>query len=303
MVKKVVLLVFSLSTLSCCLCILGLNLPMHKVSFFGLKFVRLFRLGTYVLGGKIEDNSNDFCLALGKVKPDFCTDLHGYHNLQDLSHRFCVDVIQTAMPNVCRGTTSAYILGITVFIGSLSNLLLVSLAVYLLWYYSTHSCKRKYWTASLVLVATSTMLYIGVIALYYALVIFVLNNINLEIPIPGASVFTLSAHGGAYYGFLSFVVAMTAQFIIVALMPLCRSEDEIDEQEEQDRKEMKRWLKAHEQTADPHGQQPVQAQPFGGYGATVLGPELQQQPMPVWPSGAGPPQAEKPELGTRPSFR
>mmetsp|Transcript_100018 Transcript_100018/g.260811 ORF Transcript_100018/g.260811 Transcript_100018/m.260811 type:complete len:315 (+) Transcript_100018:111-1055(+) len=284
----------------------GAIMSTHKVSFFTGYVLRAVRLETHLFTVEINDKSSLFCNTINKVRPGTCSS--GSFALHDVSQQFCAPVIANLYPQACEGFHLAYLLGMTMAFAIALNAMLCVAGVWLLHSYITSTNhKKSYRQNSMILIFCGTLILAASLATYGVFVFRALDNMRPRgLGVLGELAFKPSETAGLSWGYLSLVLNVVVQIIILLLFPLAKTSEEVSKDELEERKIRQEYATESGYGAAGGPAAPA-AQPQGAWGtgpgadaadyAQQLGygpqpsyvqqpymqPSYAQQPMPMQP--------------------
>lgn len=294
--QKTVAIISFLTVLAMGCSLGGALMSTHKVSFFTGYVFRAVRLETHLFTVEIDDASSFFCNVVNKIRPGTCNS--GSFMLQDVAQQFCAPVLIPIYPQACEGFHMAYLMGVMLALALGINAMLCVAGVWLLHNYitgDTHKKSYRYWSLSLFF--CGTMILAASLGAYGFLVFRALDNMRPRgFGVWGELVFKPSETAGLSWGYLSLVLNVVVQIIILALFPLAKTSEEMSKDDLEERKIRQEFANesGYGAAGDPAGsgagymqagyvQQPMPMQP--GYGAQA---GYAQQPMPMQPGYGAP---------------
>jgi len=288
--QKTVAIIAFLTVLAMGCSLGGALMSTHKVSFFTGYVFRAVRLETHLFTMEIDDESSFFCNVINKVRPGTCSS--GSFMLQDVAQQFCAPMLMPVYPQACEGFHMAYLMGIMLaFVIGLNAMLCVT-GVWLLHHYITSEThKKSYRHYSLSLIFCGTLLLAATLAAYGFFVFRALDNMRPRgFGVWGELVFKPSETAGLSWGYLSLVLNVVVQIIILALFPLAKTSEEMSKDDLEERKIRQEFAAESGYGAAGDLAGPVlpaaQTPGAGGFGpgAGYMQASYAQQPMPM---GAG----------------
>jgi len=272
----------------------GAIMSTHKVSFFTGYVLRAVRLETHLFTVEIDDESSFFCNVINKVRPGTCNS--GSFVLHDVAQQFCAPLLMPVYPQACEGFHLAYLLGLMMAVAIGINAMLCVTGIWLLHHYITsQNHKKSYRTLSLGLIFCGTLILAASLATYGFFVFRALDNMRPRgFGVWGELVFKPSETAGLSWGYLSLVLNVVVQIIILALFPLAKTSEEMSKDELEERKILQQSAAESGYGAAAGPVLPA-AQPPGeggfGPGAGYMQAGYVQQPMPAQPGYGAPMQA------------
>jgi len=221
--------------------VIGLCLPLHKVSFFTLGMFKVFDMQTYVLNIVVGKDTNDFCFALKKLTcswdkqkcedEDFCKGLSGEHDIQDMAQRFCTPVMKMVFPNTCDALNHANVVGMALIACLAISIVLAVVVIYLLYDYQFRSPKARTRKIAVALLSVGFFFHIVGIAVYGGLVLLKLDDMA-----PRGSGLTKVALTpndgiGPSIGYALLVLCAGVQVIMLIMTQFMKVSQELDEEE------------------------------------------------------------------------
>jgi len=271
----------------------GALMSTHKASFFTGYVLKAVTLETHLFTVEIDDESSFFCQVVNGVRPGTCSS--GSFMLKEVVEQFCAPVVTQFYPQACEGFQMAYLLGIAVAVAIAANAMLSVTGVWLLHHYITSANhKKSYRHISLSLIFFGTLVLTASLGAYGFFAFAALDNIRPKGLGPwGELAFKPSNKSGLSFGFISLMLTVVVQVVMLALFPLARTGQEMSKEDLEERKLAQEFAaeSGYGAAGGPAG--PVlPAAPRLGAGGYAPGGYMQagyvQQPMPMQPGYGAP---------------
>lgn len=280
------------------LILIGLVLPMHKMSFFSAWLVRVARMSTHVLWVYIPSDCSDFCWLFRRFgidrRIDWCHSHEhwdGIQGLLDSAHRLCAPALYHIWPAMCNGLSAAYGAGWIMIVSATLNMFLQLIASYLLYDYSWRKANPRYRMTALSCTSIGTLLMFFSLGFYYILVIIQLDNVyggGLGMLVSG--ILSMSRGFGMAEGFV--LISFGTSLQVVSMFMFCLTQSESREDEYEDYRMNKEFQESIGKDQNEYGSFPAPSQQPQVYaGSTTLPvPTMAMAPQqPMFVVSQGPP--------------
>mmetsp|Transcript_4243 Transcript_4243/g.7474 ORF Transcript_4243/g.7474 Transcript_4243/m.7474 type:complete len:317 (-) Transcript_4243:69-1019(-) len=202
--------------------VISLVLPIHKAHFYGAGFFPVFEMETYSLYAHFSSDTKD--LLCRKFRGKICESGESFY-LQDVQSSFCTGGAEQIARNGCSGTRCAYVMGIALVVAVVTNAIMQFVGAFLVSQYFTHSPKKQYREASLVLDVIGLLVLAIVVVIYYPTAIVNLDSIEVHELI---SPFVSKSRGaGLSIGYIIMWLSLLAQGISVVLQAFGQNTEEV----------------------------------------------------------------------------
>lgn len=208
-------------------CVVGMALPLHTVSFFTMKVVRVARVKFFSVWMNIQESSNVFCTGLEHLEVGACNGLYGSHDMQDVAERFCAGGIRRAMPDVCEGLGRLFIFGIAFAFAVVVNVILLTVAIFMLYQYLGSSPKPRQRKTALILVSIGTVMLLSLLVGYLVMFVPQLDEAHTMFGAIFSAGFLSASQGcGISPGLFLFMFVALLQLVMLMLFPSAKTESE-----------------------------------------------------------------------------
>mmetsp|Transcript_70649 Transcript_70649/g.133275 ORF Transcript_70649/g.133275 Transcript_70649/m.133275 type:complete len:335 (-) Transcript_70649:102-1106(-) len=265
--KKTIYFAMGSSLLTGFISIVSIFLPWNALTFNTGKTVPVGSLRIRLLGAQMDFRHGIYCLTVGeKISPgsDFCEDMRGSHDLQELSHMFCAQMVKDLFRGSCSAFSSCYAMGLLATIVCVVNLILQGTAAWMINHYMTNSPKKKYREVSFILVVVGTVLLTMCLLLWFGVVSLAVDNIDVAPLIDWA--LDVSQGWSTSTGYWLLWCAWIVQVVQIILYRYGKISDEVRLMEAKMQQEFEAEL-AMAGGGDPYG---------GGYGGGYNDPYAQE---------------------------
>lgn len=274
-------------------------LPLHVMSLFLAPMTPGGTFDTFMLSYQAEKGSILFCGSWPRSKSKnldkWCTNLEGPSDLASVTQRYCSEGVKTWFPTFCEAFTHAYYTGLIMLIAIIFNIAMMGIACYLLLDYVNRSLKQSTRTTALIVHGAGTFLLVVAASIYAALTLQKLADVSK------ATIFnflTVSATGGAGYGYIFLWVAILVQLIMLAISSTLSTSREMTDEERAEAK-LRNELAADYGAAGPLTNAPQQGYDgSAGYGVAAPAYGYAGYAPPVGGMDFGPP---PPAFGNAPA--